>query len=63
MLAAPTPPPVWGGGWGGPRGREACASVAAADPHLLALLASSPFQGEVKDHFTSFLPVTASRFL
>ena len=31
----------------GVRGREACASVAAADPHLLASLASSPFQGEV----------------
>jgi len=28
-------------------GLTACASAAAADPHLLASLASSPFQGQV----------------
>ena len=31
----------------GVRGGNACASLTAADPHLLASLASSPFQGEV----------------
>ena len=33
----------------GVRGREACASVAAVDPHLAAYGRLLPFQGEVKN--------------
>gem|GEM_PF-4104609 len=36
----------------GVRGREACASVTAADPHLLASLAPPPFRGRKESHFT-----------
>src|SRR5580700_9180823 len=47
--------PLKGGGQGGVRGREACASAAAVDPHLLASLAASPFQGEDKESLHDLL--------
>jgi branched-chain amino acid transport system ATP-binding protein len=47
FVASPIlPPPELGVGWVGVRGGNACASFTAANPHLRASLASSPFQGE-----------------
>src|ERR1700689_1795695 len=46
------PLPCKGEGAGGVRGLAVHASVAITDPHRLASLATSPFQGEEKHHFT-----------